>query len=612
MLMRINKTILLFFFSLQICFAQSVKVSKVEPPNWWNGMKYNHIQLMVYGENLSGISARFNSPLLKVTRIHKNDNPSYAFIDIDVSSQINPGKYTLTVTKGRDILAVDFPILKRNKSGGRYQGFTPKDVLYMITPDRFCNGDRSNDDIPGMNDRYNPDSTYGRHGGDLQGIIDHLDYIKGLGVTTIWINPLIENNTRLSYHGYAATDLYKIDARFGTNELYGKFVEEAHRRGLKVILDHVNNHISIFHPWMKNLPAKDWINGSALHHNTTRHINSSIYDVHSDPAVRDFNNHGWFVDEMPDLNQRNPFLAKYLIQNTLWWIESTGLDGIREDTYPYPDQKYLATWNETILKEYPKFNIVGEVWMGDPAFLAPFQRGSFIPQQFNTNLPAVTDFAFRDAAIETFGEGRGMRRLYDDLAKDYLFADPQNLVTFLDNHDIERIMFMVKEDVKQFKLALQLLLTTRGIPQIYYGTEIGIKGGPDHGTIRADFPGGFPGSDHNAFTKEGRTERENDIYDFVHKLLQIRNEHSAIGEGRLIHFPPVNEVYYYFRQSADQKIFVVLNSNKNMQQVDLSLAESHLEKATLLRSLMTGKTIKYTPGMQLEIPAQEGDIFLVQ
>lgn len=602
----------LIVFSLQVSFAQSLQVSKVEPPNWWSGMKYNRVQLMVYGQNLEGVKASFNSPKLKVVKINKSENPSYAFIDVDIPSGTAPGTYTLKLQKGKDKAEVNFPVLKRENPEGRFQGFSPKDVIYMITPDRFANGDRSNDEVAGMIDHYLPDSAYGRHGGDIQGIIDHLDYIKNLGATTVWVNPLVENNTRLSYHGYAVTDHYKIDPRFGTNELYKKFVDEAHKRGLKVMLDHVNNHISVYHPWLNNLPAKDWLNGSKENHHITRHINSSVYDIHSDPAVRDFNNHGWFVDEMPDLNQKNPSLAKYLTQNTIWWVEYSGLDGIREDTYPYPDQKFLAEWNKTILSEYPEFNIVGEVWMGDPAFLAPFQTGSFFPKQFDTNLPALTDFAFRDAAAETFGQARGMRRVYDDIARDYLFANPSNLVTFLDNHDVERIMYVVKEDVNMFKLAIQLLLTTRGIPQLYYGTEIGIVGGPDDGRKRADFPGGFPKADHNAFTKEGRTEKENDLYNFVHKLLQIRHDNPALNSGRLVHFPPFDELYSYLRVSDKQTVLIVLNGNQKAQKLKLSSLGDHFKNASALKSLLTGKEVKYSPGLQLDVNALSGDIFEIK
>lgn len=612
MSIKLKSVIFLIVFTFQAAFAQQVKISKVEPPNWWSGMKYNHVQLMVYGEGLQGVKAGFNSPKLKVVKVNNTDNPSYAFIDIDIPDNAAPGTYTLTLTKGSDKAAIDFPVLKRENPSGRYQGFSPKDVIYMITPDRFANGDRNNDEVAGMNDHYLPDSAYGRHGGDIQGIIDHLDYIKDLGVTAVWVNPLVENNTRLSYHGYAVTDHYKIDARFGTNELYKKFVEEAHKRGLKVILDHVNNHISSFHPWLKNLPAGDWLNGSKEQHNITRHINSSVYDIHSDPAVRDFNNHGWFVHEMPDLNQRNLYLAKYLTQNTIWWIEYSGLDGIREDTYPYPDQKFLSEWNKTILAEYPKFNIVGEVWMGEAAFLAPFQAGSFFPKKFDTNLPSVTDFAFRDAAADVFANGRGMRRMYDDIAKDYLFPNPSNLVTFLDNHDVERIMYLVHSDMNQFRLALELLLTTRGIPQLYYGTEIGIVGGPDDGRKRADFPGGFPNSSHNAFTKEGRTEKENEIYDFIHKLLEIRKSSEALQSGKLIHFPPFDEVYPYLRISDNQTVLVVLNGNKEAQKLNISSLGDHFKDAKVLKSLLTGKEIKYTPDLKLELDALTGDIFEVK
>ncbi|MDP4173755.1 MAG: alpha-amylase family glycosyl hydrolase [Bacteroidota bacterium] len=605
--------LLLLLFAFQFALAQSVNISKVEPPNWWAGMKYNKIQLMVYGENLKGVSAKFNSPLLKILKVNDAESPSYSFIDVEVSPKIKPGEYILQLTKGKEKVEYKYQINKR-KNQGCQQGFSPKDVIYMISPDRFADGDKSNNDFPGMNDHYNPSSEMGRHGGDIQGIIDHLDYIKDLGFTSIWINPLVENNTKVSYHGYAVTDLYKIDPRYGTNDLYMKLVDLSHQKGLKVILDHVNNHIGIFHSWIENLPFKSWLNGSVKDHHITRHFNSTIYDIHADVSAKDFNNHGWFVDEMPDLNQQNPFLAKYLIQNTLWWIESSGLDGLREDTYPYSDQKFLSDWAKIILDEYPHFNIVGEVWMGDPAFLAPFQSGSVLHKDFDTHLPVVTDFSLCDAARDVFKDSTtGIRRVYDALSKDYLFQNPYNLLTFMDNHDMKRILNVTKNDYDRFKLALTLLLTTRGIPQVYYGTEIGIVGGNSDGTIRAEFPGGFPNSDHNAFTKQGRTKKENEVYDFTHQLLQIRKQYErAFSEGKLVHFPPLNELYAYMRASEDQKVLVILNNKNEKQSFKISTLEDQLGNAKTIKDLKSGKEISIDPQLQLEVGALEGAIFEIK
>lgn len=606
-----NRIAVLFIFimlNFSSAFAQPLRADKIEPPNWWTDMKFNRIQLMVYGSDLNDVKAEFSSGDLKVLKVSNAENHAYTFIDVEIPAKARPGNYKLTLSKGKNRTVLSFPLYKRSRTENRFKGFSQKDVIYMITPDRFANGDISNDSISGMNDHFPRTSNLGRHGGDIQGIIDHLDYLKDLGVTALWINPLVENNTRLSYHGYAATDLYKIDPRFGTNSLYTKFVEEAHKRGMKVILDHVNNHVGIYHPWIKNPPFAGWINGTAEKHNNTIHYNSSNYDIHADSSTRIINNQGWFVNEMPDLNQRNPFLAGYLIQNTIWWIESTGLDGIREDTYPYSDQQFLSRWAKEIMGVYPEFNIVGEVWMGDPAFLAPYQAGSPLHKNFDTHLPSVTDFAFNDIVREALRDSAAdMRKIYDLISKDYLYPDPSRLVIFADNHDISRIIYELKGDFSRFKLAMTLLLTCRGIPQLYYGTELGIEGGPDHGSIRADFPGGFSGSNHNAFLKEERTQRENQYYDFIRSLIAMRKKYSpAIGSGTMIHFPVYNNMYFYLRDTGSQSILVILNGRNEKQKFDFSWTG---KKPGRIADAFTGNEIKLNQDLSVEIPAMGAAVF---
>ena len=368
----------------------------------------------------------------------------------------------------------------------------------------------------------------------------------------------MENNSRMSYHGYAATDLYKIDPRFGSNDLYKDLVSLAHQKGLKIIFDHINNHIGINHLWVNDPPFNDWFNGTKNNHFITSHEKISIYSSYSSELTRDSTIQGWFVEEMPDLNERNPFLAKYLIQNMLWWIEYTGLDGIREDTYPYSDQEFLANWNTAIINEYPKFNITGEAWIEDPALLAPYQKDSKLNLNQNTNLPSVIDFGlFR--AIRNFCKPNGsVTDLYETLAKDFLYSEPNNLLTFADNHDIDRIMFAAKKDVSKFKLALTFLLTTRGIPQIFYGTEIGMVGGKSHGELREEFPGGFPEHKRSAFDIKERLSSENEIYEFTQSLINIRKKYNSISKGELIHFPPDGELYFYFRVLENEIILVII------------------------------------------------------
>ena len=413
-----------------------------------------------------------------------------------------------------------FPILNREISADEHQGFSNEDVIYLIFADRFCDGNPANNTIGDSLDQFTSADLDGRKGGDIEGIISKLDYLKELGVTAVWITPMLENNMWMSYHGYAATDLYKIDPRFGSNELYKKLIDEAHKRGLKIILDHVSNHIGINHYWVNNLPLPDWFNGSPENFIPASHDKMAFLDVHGDSTIVKMNQQGWFTNYMPDLNQRNPFLKKYLIQNTLWWIEYAGIDGIREDTYPYNNQKYLSEWAEAILSEYPNFNIVGEIWQGVPSVVSGYQSKSPVRKlDFDSNLPAVTDFTLSDAIRDYLSGAKSIYKVYETIAQDNVYSDPDNLLVFFDNHDVDRVMLVADDNVEKIKIALNLVLFSRGIPSIFYGTEIGIKGGTKHGELRQPFPGGFAGSDRNAFIESGRTEFENDIYNYLSELL---------------------------------------------------------------------------------------------
>ncbi len=602
----------LFFLGVQLCLAQPV-VYKVEPPNWWTGMQTNSVQLMVYGENLGGSRVTSPSRHLTVTRTHNPGNPSYLFIDVTIRSTAAPGSYTLTLSNAGGSTHLTFPILKRDTSSSRHNGFDVSDIIYLIVPDRFVNGDTTNDSVAGMPDTLNRLHPYGRHGGDIRGIITSLDYLNDLGVTALWTTPLVENNTAgSSYHGYAATDLYRIDPRFGTHEEYVTLVREAHRRGLKVIMDHVNNHISIAHPWIKNLPTPDWLNGTPENHAKPFHSKVELDDIHSDSLTKLRAENGWFTHYMPDLNQRNPFVANYLTTSTLWWIESTGIDGIREDTYPYIHPAFRERWCEAILREYPRFNIVGEVWIHDPVHVAPYQRGGFFPVRKGAALPTVTDFGLFDAFMKTFADSAGrIDEVFQTLAKDFLYPDPHNLVTFLDNHDIRRIMFNVNGDAKRFKLAILALLTTRGIPQILYGTEIGMMGGPDHGRLRADFPGGFPGDVRNAFTAEGRTDLENEIFNYTKHLLKLRRTFKSLQTGRMVHFRPEKNVYVYFRMHGNERLMMILNRSTESRTVDLQPYEHHLPDVIRLRDLLTGKEYDISGRKEVTLDAMNGAVFQI-
>lgn len=597
-----KKFLVILIILIFSCISYSrISIKKIEPPNWWIGMKHNKIQLMVYGEDLEGVSAVFNDENIKILQVHNAESPSYCFIDVVIPENLHAGDYQLKLFKDNTQADIIFPLFFRDTGGKRFQGFSNKDAIYLIMPDRFSNGDTSNDNISGFSDNLNRKSPIGRHGGDIQGIINKLDYLKDLGITSVWINPLVENNTGISYHGYAGTDFYNIDPRFGTNELYKKLVEEAHQKDLKIILDHVSNHCSIDHPWLKNLPFKDWINGSISNHLPAKHHKMIYSDIHADSSSMKNVSEGWFVDNMPDLNQKNSFVSTYIIQNTIWWIEYTGLDGIREDTYPYVDQKFAALWAKEIFDEYPNLNIVGEVWTGNSLFLADYQKGNSLSVTPETNLPSVTDFDMRDSYYKYLSESGSLYNIYETLSKDFIYPDPDNLVTFIDNHDLARAMFYAKGNTKKVKIALALLLTTRGIPQILYGTEIGMIGGEDHGTLRSDFPGGFPGDSLNAFEIAGRNHSENEIFEFVKTVLKFRKTYPELSEGKLIHFPPENGLYFYFKILNDQRIMIAINDNDTSKEFNLKKVLTQLGKTKMLKNIYSGENIKLSEDTKIQL-----------
>jgi len=592
-------------------FSQA-RVDRIEPPNWWVGMKWSPVQLMVYGQNLDVASAGWNSPFLKVTAVTPTQSKGYVFVDVTVSPETQPGTYTLTLTlKDGKKLETAYEFRRRESGEGKYAGFSQKDIVYLITPDRFANGDPSNDVVAGYKNELNRKDGLSRHGGDIQGILNNLDYMKDLGVTAVWINPLIENNGNISYHGYSATDLYKVDPRFGTNELYRKLVDEARKKGLKIILDHVNNHIGINHPWVKNYPFPDWINGTPDQYVLTRHIKSNLTDLYQDSASVARERQGWFVFDMPDMNQRNPFLATYLIQNTLWWIEYLGIDGIREDTFPYVFQEYQARWVQSVLTEYPSFNIVGEVWIEDPVYVSLYQKDSPVAR-LNTHMPSVTDFGLYGATKEIFGGEKSFNRLYETLTQDFLYANPALLLTFLDNHDLPRVMYQTGEKEDQAKMGITVLMTLRGIPQIYYGTELGFVGGQEHGDIRAEMPGGWAGDKRSVFTAAGRTETETCFYTLTKALIQLRKDHPALTDGGMVHFRPEDNVYTFIRHQDQDRILVSANNNRFSRTLKLSQVAPHLRGAVSLTDALTGEVIPFSPAGDVSIPGYTARVFVVK
>ena len=588
--------------------AQEIVVNKIEPPNWWEGMNHNKVQLMVYGEKLDQLT--IDNGQLKITDVHEVESGNYLFLDLDLSG-VKAGDYEILLSNGNNKAKINFPIYERSLSKNVHQGFNQKDVIYLIMPDRFVNGDVSNDFVEGYVDKFQNEFTQSRHGGDIQGVIWKLDYLKQLGMSTVWLTPVVENNTMRSYHGYSATDFYKVDPRLGNIELYKALVNTAHDKGLKIIMDHVANHIAIDHPWIKNLPTSDWINGSVEKHLRANHHKMVFTDPYADSSTIKHVQEGWFVDYMPDLNHKNKFVANYIIQNTLWWIETTGVDGIREDTYPYCNQQFMSKWANAIMTEYPKFNIVGEVWTGNPAFLSGYQKGNKLTN-FNSNLPAITDFGLRDALVDYLTGKESIYNVYSILASDYLYPDSKQLVTFVDNHDVGRAMYFADSDIEKFKIAFHLLLTTRGIPQIFYGTEIGMKENEDHGTLRKNFPGGFPDSERDAFVEGGRTKYENDIYNYFQELLSLRKLYPALSIGDLIHFPPQNDVYIYFKKYNDEIILNIVNASDNYRTVDISKYRHLMNNGSKLVNLSNSKTIDITDKMKITVPNKKAEMYLIK
>jgi neopullulanase len=607
------KSIILFFLLALNSFAQNFTIEKIEPPNWWIGMKYDTVQVMVYGKNIGDVEIYPQHGPIEVTSVHKAESPDYLFIDLFIPQELKSEYFfEIDFSNGSQDTVIRYPFFLRENTKDKFNGFDQSDIMYLIMADRFCDGNPANNNIGDSLDRFTSKDLDGRKGGDIEGIISKIDYLKDLGVTSLWITPMLENNMWMSYHGYAATDLYKIDPRFGSNELYKELVEKSHNKGLKIIMDHVSNHIGINHWWMKDLPFSDWINGTPQNHLSANNNKMTFLDSHSPSESVALTWDGWFTDYMPDLNQANPYLKKYLIENTIWWIEYLGIDGIREDTYPYVNQYYLSDWAKTILDEYPKFNIVGEIWTGEPPFLAGYQRNNKFGLKLNSNLPAVTDFALADEFRDFLSGKKGFEGIFKTLAMDYFYSDPNNLLTFFDNHDISRGLYLANGDLDKIKIALTILFTTRGIPNILYGTEIGIIGDNKDGSIRSPFPGGFVGDTTNAFTDSGRTEFQKDIFNFTKQLFEIRKEHKSLTSGTLFHYYPFNKVYVYFRSINCETTMIVANGNNENITLNLNNYKELLTDTKTLINLWSKESYSINDNESLIIPRNSAQIFLLE
>lgn len=558
----------------RLAFTNPPSDLRVEPLNWWTGMRHNRIEVMVYRAGLGSFTVQLGKGVrdVRLEKVDKTDSPNYLILTLYIGPKAPAQRLPLVFSKGAETFTHEFPILARStepKAGG----VDSRDVVYMVFPDRFANGDPSNDNVPGMRQGLQRDSLVGRHGGDLKGIKDHLDYIQDLGVTTIWLNPELENDQNLeSYHGYAVTDHYRVDRRLGSNELLRDLIKDCHQRGLKVVRDVVLNHVGISHWWMQDWPYNDWINKWPEMTKTTYRAPTLVDPYASEWDKKRFSD-GWFVPQMPDLNQRNPHLAQYLIQQAIWWVEYAGFDGLRIDTYTYSDQAFCSRWCRELLEEYPKLGMFGEIWEHGVVIQGFFADDQPIKRaKFDSNLPGVIDFQLMFAVHEALnreqGWTEGAARIYYTLAKDYFYKDPSKNLIMLDNHDISRFYTIVKEDFNRYKSGMAFLLTMRGIPQIYYMTELLATGNewPSHGNIRKDFPGGWAGDKANKFTAAGRTAEEQAAYQYARTLLQYRKANPVLQTGKLMQFVPEDGVYTYFRyDDKGNTVMVVLNTaNKDM------------------------------------------------
>lgn len=588
--------------------APASKIKKVAPTFWWAGMQNPELQILLYGDHIASSEVSLSSQDVVLKEIVKQQNPNYLLLYVDLS-EAAPQTFNIYLKQGKKTTTIPYELKQRTRKGSDIQGFTASDVLYLIMPDRFANGNPDNDVVPGMlENKVDRTEQYARHGGDLKGISEHLDYISDLGVTAIWLNPTQENDMPDgSYHGYAITDYYQIDRRFGSNADFKALTEQAHGKGLKVVMDMIFNHCGSENYLFKDKPSTDWFNFKSQYVQTSFKT-ASVQDIHASNYERKLATDGWFTQVMPDLNQRNRHVARYLIQSSIWWIEYAGINGIRQDTHPYADFDFMAEWCKEVMAEYPNFNIVGETWLNSNVLISFWQKDSKLAAPRNSNLPTVMDFPLTDLMNKAFDEettdwGEGLYRLYDYLTQDLVYTNPMNLLTFLDNHDTSR--FYKKEEdtanLTRYKQALLFLFTTRGIPQIYYGTEILMAGDKSNGdgTLRNDFPGGWPGDHKNAFTAAGRTPLQNEAFDYARKLLNWRKGNDIIGKGSLKHYSIANGVYVYERSYQGKSVVVIMNGTGKAQELNLAPYQEILPKREAT-NFLSGKQVVLNEKLKLE------------
>lgn len=585
------------FLLLLISITAQGQIDRVEPPFWWSDMTHSSVQILFYGKNIANFDVAASNGIV-IENSHKTENPNYLFVTI-ATANCKPQEITFSFSKDRkEAFSQKYQIKARRENSKFRKSYDSSDVVYLVMSDRFSNGNPKNDTDPTVSEIANRDNPSGRHGGDIQGIINHLDYIKELGATTLWPTPMCEDNDKIySYHTYGQSDVYKIDPRFGTNDDYIKLASELHSRNMKLVQDYVTNHWGSEHWMLKDLPCYDWLHqfpGFAQ----TNYQMTTQFDTHTSQIDAKNCQEGWFVKSMPDLNQSNPLVLNYLIQNAIWWIENANLDGFRVDTYSYNDKEGISKWTKAITDEYPNFNIVGEVWMHNQAQMAYWQKDSKIGaiESYNSYLPSVMDFTLQDALSSVFNEntpnwGQGMMKVYENFTNDFLYPNPNNILTFVENHDTNRFNEIYKNNLKKYKMAMTLLATVRGIPQLYYGSEIGMAGdkGKGDAAIRKDFPGGWVGDSADAFTNSGRTASQREFFDFTSKLFTWRKSKSIVHSGKMTHYIPENNLYVYFRYSDTESVMVILNNSNEKQELNTNRFHENTKNYRLATDVLSGK-----------------------
>ena len=619
---------LIFYILILFPSLSFTQIDRIEPPNWWIGFNNNDLELLVKGDNIKDCDFTVNYPGVTINSVNKADSPNYLFVNLKIDSKTKPGKMNLNfISENGDEHTYKYQLSKRRSDKNNSKGFDNSDVVYLITPDRFSNGDQSNDTFKSLREKdVNRNNTYARHGGDLRGIISNLDYINNMGFTSIWLNPVLINDMEVySYHGYATTDYYKVDPRFGTNDEYIELANKAKGKGIKLIKDIIVNHCGLYHWWMDDLPFKDWINYQEIYEQSksieefkknmiySNHRRTTNQDIYASSVDLKGMTDGWFVSVMPDLNQRNPFMATYLIQNSIWWIETLNLSGIRQDTYSYPDKNFMSNWAKSIMDEYPKFNIVGEEWSYNPLLVGYWQQGSNNKDGYQSNLKSTMDFPMQRAISEGITEkenwNSGLIKIYEGLSNDYFYPNPKSLMIFMDNHDMSRVYTQFNKNLNKTKMALGLILTMPRIPQILYGTEIlmhdSSKPG-DHGLIRSDFPGGWKSDLINAFDQTGLSKQQIEMQEFLKKLLNFRKKSNTIIEGETIHFAPKNGVYLLARTYNGETTLIILNKNKSPYKLNLKRFLELNLSGRRLKNVISGEYIKWMDSITLN----EGSLIL--